>query len=75
MQRMLNDGAVQTGEGIAIEMGRLAVHLADGEQRVIGLVLEHPLLAAVQPGDVGDRSARDGIAIRRPSGNAILVNA
>ena len=53
VQGVLDDGPIETREGIAVEMGRLAFHLADGEQRVIGLVLEDSLLAAVQPGHVG----------------------
>ena len=58
VQRMLHDGAIETGERVAIEMRGLAVDIADREQRVVGLVLEDPLLAAVQPGDVGAADAR-----------------
>ena len=58
VQCMLDDRTIETGERIAVEMRRLTVDLADGEQRVVGLVLEHPLLAAVQPGDVRAADAR-----------------
>ena len=52
VQRMLDDGTVETRERVTVEVRRLTVHLADRKHRVIGLVLEHPLLTAVQPGDV-----------------------
>ena len=58
VQRMLHDGAIESGEWVAIEMRGFAVDIADREQRVVGLVLEYALLTAIQPSDVGAADTR-----------------
>ena len=76
LQPVLHDGAIETGEGIGVEVRRLAVHLTHGKGLVLGLVLEDALFGVIDPGDVGPPNrAREGIAISRPSGSASLVNA
>jgi hypothetical protein len=70
VQRMLDDGTAETRERVTIEVRRLTIHLADSKQHVVRLVLEHPLLTAVEPGDVRTanpcpRRDRDQASIRQ----------
>ena len=53
LQAVLDDGAVETGEGIGVEIGRLAVHLTHGKRLVLGLVFENALFGVIEPGDIG----------------------
>jgi hypothetical protein len=50
---VLDDDPVQSGEGVAFEVGRLAIDLASGINGVFGLVLGDLMLGLVEPGDIG----------------------
>ena len=76
LQRMLHDGAIETRPGIALEMGRRTIDGTDRVDRTLRLVFENALLAgSIQVTPDCPTRAREGMAIRRPSGSATLVNA
>lgn len=76
VQRMLDDRAIETRERVAVRMRRLPVHLPTAN--TVSSVSYSNTLCSLPFSQVTFArpiSARDGIAIKRPSGKATLVNA